>query len=165
VTPIKMTKAMLPNLPGEVFDMFITQINETESTTFDSMPGGRWFYYFGELSVEAFNHLIWRRTTLFFNKDIFHPVSCSDVDTLIHYCGLNSETMAMALYPRYPVDSKARFAWHKEFIKKTGRLCAPIVVIRTIEGIRFLDGCHRLAAAFSLELHDSIPLDAWIGEP
>ncbi len=159
-----MTKAMLPNLPNEVFDMFITQINDTDSSPFDSMLGGRWFYYFGELTIEAFNQLRWIRTTLSFKEAIFHPTSGSDIDRLVHYCKLEGKPIARALYPGYPPDSPARLAGIKEVIMNTGRLPAPIVAIRTDNGIRVLDGCHRLAAAVSCPNPEDIPLDVWIGE-
>lgn len=162
--PIKLTKDMLPNLPEEVFNMFITQINDTESVSFDNRPGGRWFYYFGELTIEAFNQLQWRRAVLTFKETIFHPISGKDIDTLIHYCELEGKPIARALYPGYPVDSPTRLSGLKEFIMKTGHLPAPVVTIRTNNGIRVLDGCHRLSAAVSCPNPDLIPLDAWIGE-
>jgi hypothetical protein len=162
--PIKMTKAMLQNLPDEVFNMFITQINDTESSLFDSMPGGRWFYYFGELTVEAFSYLQWQRKVLTFKDTIFHPISGRDIDNLVHYCKLEGNLIARALYPEYSPDSPARLAGIKEVIMNTGRLPAPIVAIRTDTGIRVLDGCHRLSAAVSCPNPEDIPLDAWIGE-
>lgn len=155
---------MLPNLPDEVFEMFIIPQSESPLNIFDSKPGGRWFCHFGGLSIDEFSNLRWRRSTLFFNKDIFHPHSCSDVDRLIEYCSLNSNSLRKALFQGYPTDSMERLAWHKEFIINTGRLCAPIVGIRTVDGLKVLDGTHRLSAAFSLEMHNSIPIDAWIGE-
>lgn len=161
---IKLTKAMLPTLPDEVFDMFITQINNTESSAFDSMPGGRWFYYFGEISIEAFNHLRWRQTVLTFKETIFHPISGNDIDALIHYCELEGKPIARAIYPGYPQDSPSRLAGIKKYIMNTGSLPAPIVAIRTNSGIRVLDGCHRLSAAASCPNPEAIPLDAWIGE-
>lgn len=161
----KMTRAMLPNLPDEVFDMFITQINDTESSSFDTMPGGRWFYYFGELTIEAFNSLRWRKIVLTLKETLFHPISGRDVDLLIHYCKRKEKAKAGTVqsYP-IPIDSPVRLSGIKEFIIKTGRLPAPIVAIRTANGIRVLDGCHRLSAAVSCPDPDAIPLDAWIGE-
>jgi len=158
--PIKMTKAMLPNFPDEIFDMFIMQQNESALNIFDSQPGGRWFCHFGNLSIDEFNNLQWRKSELFFNKDIFHRLSMGDINGLIEH--VQSDDTFDNLYPK---DSRARFSWHQTVIRNTGKLCAPIVCIRTNEGFRVLDGTHRLAAAFSLSAHDSIPLDAWIGEP
>ena len=163
--PIKLTKAMLPNLPAEVFNMFISQINDTESSPFDTMPGGRWFHYFGELTIEAFNRLRWRKIVLTLKETVFHPISGRDVDYLIHYCERKekAKTGTMQSCP-IPVDSPIRLRGIKEFIIKTGRLPAPIVAIRTTDGIRVLDGCHRLSAVVLCPNPDHIPLDAWIGE-
>ena len=163
--PIKLTKVMLQNLPNEVFDMFITQINDTESSPFDFMPGGRWFYYFGEMTIEAFNHLHWRKIVLTFKETLFHPVSGRDIDCLIHYCKLKGKSNAWALQGySIPIDSTDRLRAFKKVIINTGRLPAPIVAIRTNNGIRVLDGIHRLSAAVSCPNPNVIPLDAWIGE-
>lgn len=160
----KITKEMLPNLPDEIFNMFIAQINATELSPFDSEPGGRWFYHLGNLSVEAFNQLRWIRTVITFKEALFHPNSREEVDALIHYCELEGKAIARALYPWHPADSPSRLKGIKKIIINTGRLPAPIVAIRTGDGLRVLDGCHRLSAAVSCPNPDEIPLDAWIGE-
>jgi len=162
--PTKITKNMLPNLPDEIFEMFIVPQNEASLNVFDSQPGGRWFYHLGNLSIEQFSQLRWRKSELFFNKDIFHPLSVGDINGLIEHCTPGNTFHERAFGNWYPKDSGTRLAWHKDFIINAGKLCAPIVCIKTNEGFRVLDGTHRLAAAFLIEKHDLIPLDSWIGE-
>jgi len=163
MTPIKLTRDMLPNLPDEIYEMFVVPQNDAPLNIFDFQPQGRWFFHFGGLYVEEFAQLRWRRAVLPFNKDIFHPESRSDIDRLVSYSRINDRKLADTILPGNPTDSRERLAWHKEVIINTGRLCAPIVCIRTGETIRILDGTHRLAAA-SLVDNSGIPLDAWLGE-
>jgi hypothetical protein len=164
MSPIKLTRDMLPNLPDEIYEMFVVPQNDAPLNIFDSQPQGRWFFHFGGLSVEEFGHLRWKRTILTFNKDIFHPDSNRDINRLVSYSRIDNVALANAILPGNPTDSRGRLAWHKKSILDTGRLCAPIVCIRTSEGIRVLDGTHRLVAATLLDNSDTIPLDAWLGE-
>lgn len=164
MTPIKITRAMLPNLPEEIYEMFVVPQNDAPLNIFDSQPQGRWFFHFGGSSVEEFGQLRWRKTVLTFEKDILHPDSYSDIKILVSYYSINNSGLANAIFPGNPTDSRERLAWHKEVIINTGRLCAPIVCIRAGETIRILDGTHRLAAASLLDNRDTVPLDAWIGE-
>lgn len=129
-----MTKAMLPNLPDEIFDVFIAPQNKSPLNIFDSQPEGRWFYHFSGLSTDEFSNIRWRRSTLPFNKDTFHPDSCCDIYSLIEYCNLSSNSPKKVLFQGYPTDSRKRLARHKKFVINTGHLCAPIVVISIIYG-------------------------------
>jgi Uri superfamily endonuclease len=65
---------------------------------------------------------------------------------------------------RKVTDSKKRFLWHMDYIKRTGKFCAPIVIVRT-ESNHFiiLDGSHRMSALYALRLHQTLAVDAWIG--
>ena len=164
MTPIKISRDMLPSLPDEIYEIFVVPQNDAPLNIFDSQPQGRWFFHFGGLSIEEFGHLKWRKTDLFFNKDILHPDSYRDIKRLVIYCSIDDITLANAILPGNPTDTRERLIWHKKVIVNTGRLCAPVVCIRTNEGIRVLDGTHRLAAASIVDNRDSIPLDAWLGE-
>jgi hypothetical protein len=161
--PHKITRDMLPNLPDEIYEMFIVPQNDAPLNIFDTQPEGRWFYHFGGLDIEEFNKLGWRRAELSFDKDIFHPDTYGDIDGLIDH--LKKGSTSSKISP-HPADSRERVIWQRNIIKKTGSLFAPIVCILTTEGLKVLDGTHRIVAALSLSTDDSgtIPLDAWIGE-
>ena len=161
---IKLTRDMLPNLPDEIFERFIVPQNDAPLNIFDSQPEGRWFYHFGGLSLEEFSQLKWMNTILNLDKDILHPDSYQDIRRLIRYYRIDNVALAKATIPGMPTDSRERLIWHAQFIANTGRLCAPIVCIKTSAGIRTLDGTHRLAAVSLAENSESIPIDAWIGE-
>lgn len=160
---IKLTRDMLPNLPNEIFEMFIVPQNEAPLNIFDSQPEGRWFYHFGGLFLEEFNKLRWRRTELSFDENIFHPDTYSDIAGLIDHIKKGSTFSEKS---PYPADSRERVIWQRDIIKKTGRLFAPIVCIRTSGYLKLLDGSHRIVAAISSSPDgiEIFPLDAWIGE-
>jgi len=158
--PLKMTRDMLPNLPDEIFEMFIVPQNEAPLNIFDDHPQGRWFVHFGGFSLEEFNKLRWSRTELLLNKEILHPDTYGDIETIIKHI------KGFAFSPGIPADSAERVVWQSNVIKETGRLCAPVVCIRTNEGLKLLDGSHRVVASISSSVDGIalIPLDAWIGE-
>lgn len=157
MTPIEQAKSMLPNMPTPLFDMFIAPlIDDTPNVFF----GSRWFYHFGGLSLYQFSQLRWNISTLLINENILHPDSNSDIQLLITDHVKNIETSIR----RNVVNSKARFLGLVEYIKRTGCLPAPIVLIRTGYTFRILDGSHRMAALFTLSLNETVPVKAWIGE-
>jgi hypothetical protein len=49
-------------------------------------------------------------------------------------------------------------------IKRTRSLFTRIVLVRTGDSLRILDGNHRLAALFALGLQKDIPVESWLGE-
>lgn len=151
---------MLPNLPDELFNMFIAPLNNGTRNVHDSQPEGRWHYHFGGLSIKEFSDLGWEIKVIFLNKNLLHPDSYRDINGLVSYCASDNK----ALFPWYPQNSPERLVWHKEFVLKTGHLCAPIVGIKTGGTIRILDGTHRLSALFSLGVQYCTPVDIWIGE-
>lgn len=159
VNPIKLSRDMLPNLPDEIYEMFVVPQNDAPLNIFDSQPQGRWFFHFGGLSIEEFGQLGWRRAELLFSATVFEPYTYGDIDRLIKHL------KGVALSPGIPADSRERVVWQRNVIKKTGRIFAPIVCIHTVEGLKILDGAHRVVALLSLSSDGpEIPIDAWIGE-
>jgi hypothetical protein len=159
--PIKITRDMLPNLPDEIYGMFVVPQNDAPLNIFDNHPRGRWFVHFGGLTIEEFNNLSWHRAELSFDEDIFHPDTYGDIERLI---ASHKNPPMNTLLPRNPTDSRERLIWHRNTIIDTGRLCAPIVCIRTSIGLKLLDGVHRVVAALSINGSETISLGAWIGE-
>lgn len=155
---------MLPNLPDEIFEMFVVPQNDAPLNIFDSQPEGRWFWHFGGLSLEEFNQLRWRRTELTFESDILHPDSYRDIKGLIEYCSADESEIGNARFQGYSPHSRKFMPNLMLSMTNTGKFNAPIVGICTNEGIRVLDGTHRLSAAFVLKSRVAIALDTWIGE-
>ena len=156
-----MTRDMLPNLPDEIYEMFVVPQNDAPLNQFDDHPRGRWFVHFGGLTIEEFNNLSWHRAELSFDKDIFHLDTYEDIKRLITF---HMNPPMDTLRSRNPTDSRERLIRHRKIIVETGRLCAPIVCIRTNSGLKLLDGVHRVIASLSVKGSEAIPLDAWVGE-
>jgi hypothetical protein len=112
MNPTKLTREMLPNLPDEIWEMFVVPQNNAPLNIFDSRPESRWFYHFGGLSIEEFNQLRWCSAELSFDKDIFHPDTYGDIERLIHHL------KGAAFSPAHPTDSRERVVWHRNIIKK-----------------------------------------------
>jgi len=164
VTDIEKAKSMLSNIPDDAFNSFfapliINDIGWPFLTIHDPLDGTDWFRILFPLSLSSLSKLRWQLSTYFLNKDILHPVSYADLNILISNSIYNIE----ALFSWYPKKSRERLAWHKKHIETTRRFCTPITVAITSNGIKILDGHHRVAALFSLGLNDSLPVDAWIG--
>lgn len=163
MTPIEQAKAMLPNVPREVFDTYLGEMIIDLGWSSDIASNlkifTQGFFKLGALSLYEIGQLRWHVSSLFLNKDILCPYSYSDIQLLIRDHVNGNET-----FMRWSIaESKPRFLWHMAYIKGTGHLFAPVVLVRTQSGLRILDGNHRIAALFSLEQQDKIPVDAWIG--
>lgn len=163
MTPIKLKREMFPNLPDEVWNIFIVPLNDDRSNIFDTHVNGRWFVHFGGLSIEAFSKLQWNLTILPTNE-ILDNFTITDIDRILSYCNIKDSPYARARFIGYDPSIRTTVAKYTEFIAKARRLPAPIVGIRTNAKFKVLDGNHRLATLFDLGLYSSIPIDAWIGE-
>jgi hypothetical protein len=163
MTSVERAKAMFPNMPDEPFNILIAGLLGTDPWPFsfitESTRGTNWHYHLGGLTLYQFSQLRWNLSMLFVNENILHPDSNNDILRLILDHVLDQETAVR----RNITNSKERFLWHKAYIERTGTLSAPIVMIRTGNSFRVLDGSHRMAALYSLRLHHSVAVDAWIG--
>jgi hypothetical protein len=164
MTPIERAKAMLPNMPDEVFKLFIAEMFIDTPWPFSnidqSLIGTKWYYYFGGLSLRQFSNLRWKIYNFMLDKNILHPDSYGDAARLIKEHVLGIETPI-----RNVRKTKERFFGLVKYIERTKKFPAPIITIRTeFNNLRVLDGSHRLAALYALELDDKIPIDAWIGQ-
>lgn len=164
ITPHMRAVAMLPNVPNEVFDdfilPFIDDIGWPFSNINDSIHKTDWWRLLGGLSLEEFSVLVWQRHSFFINENTFHPESNSDINRLVRYHVDGFRTSLIGNISK----TYERFRWHVSYIERARRFCAPIVTIVTFNGLRLLDGAHRIAALLSLELYNEIPVDAWIGK-
>ena len=155
---------MFPNMPEEAVNIFLAPLLGDDlwpfSNILESTQGTRWWMYLGGLSLDKFSKLRWYRSSFLLYEYILHPDSNCDVEILIrnHVKGIKTPSV------RNVAKSKERFDWHVEYIMRTRRLCAPIIMIVTLDGLRILDGTHRASALFSLHLQDEVPVDAWIGK-
>lgn len=117
-------------------------------------------YISAPISLQQFRDLRWNRSSFLLHKYILHPDSYCDIQLLIrnHVKGIKTHRV------RNVQNSKKRFRWHMEYIQRAGCLFAPIIMVVTFDGLRILDGTHRISALFSIYLNDEVPIDAWIGK-
>jgi len=165
MTPLEKAKHHLPLMPKEVFDGFmapliINDIGWPFTSASDSLAGTDWFRILHPFSLSSLSQLQWKINTFSLNKDILYPSSKDDIDLTI----INKTRNVWAYIGRDSEPSRRSLAWHKESIKTTGCLCAPITVAMTGEGVKILDGHHRVAAIFDLGINDTFPVNAWVGE-
>jgi len=156
---------MFPDVPLAVFDMFfkpliINDIGWPFLTINDTLNGTDWYRILFPFTLRDLQQLKWRLSKVIFDKDIFHPVTKADIRLVIE----NSVFNYGALIRGYPKDSGTRLKWHKEFIKTARNFCTPIVLASSSDGLKLLDGHHRLAALFMLDLENTLEVDTWIGE-
>jgi hypothetical protein len=164
MTPVERAKAMLSKMPSQLFDTYMVPFIEDcgwpFNNLFDLTHNTPWFQLFHGLPPYKFSNLQWSLTPIVLNENLLHPNSFTDIKLLIADHVLDMETPIR----RKVVDSKKRFLWHMEYIKRTGKFCTPIVIMKT-ESNNFivLDGVHRTSALYALQLQHSVAVNAWIG--
>jgi len=127
MNPIKLTRDMLPNLPDEIYEMFVVPQNEAPLNIFDSQTEGRWFWHFGGLSLEEFKQLRWKRSELILERDILHPDSYRDINGLVEYCEADESLISHARFQGYSPHSREFMPHLMLSMIKTGKFNAPIV--------------------------------------
>ena len=149
---------MLPDIPEGIYETFVAPLNTEENTVFDSQPEGRWYFHFGGYSVKEFNQLNWSKIDFTVDVSSLHPDSVLDIQTLVENVLLDRK--ASPIWD--PENSNRRIGWHKAYVLETGRLCAPILGVNTVGGIRILDGSHRIASLILLK--KPLDLEMWYGK-
>lgn len=156
---------MFSRIPDEVFDGFLKPliINDLgwpfTSVNDNMVVGTGWYRALYPFSLASFSNLRWKRSSFPIYQDILDPVSYGDINLII----TNQIANMFSCTPEYSKSSRDTMTGIKEFIKSTGRFPAPIVTAMTPNGIKILDGNHRVAALFDLGLNNSIPIDTWHG--
>ncbi len=164
MTPVERAKAMLPNIPLELFDAFMVPFIDDCGlpfiNNFDLTHNTPWYQLLHRYDLYKFSRLQWNVSPLILNEKVLNPESYTDIKLLIMDHVMNVETPV-----RWNVtDSKKRFLWHMDYIKRTGTFCTPIVIVRTeFNNFIILDGVHRMSALYALRLHHSVAIPAWIG--
>lgn len=155
---------MLSNMPNEVFDTWLLPIIRNHNSwpydnIFSPHPSRQWDQYFGLFTLNDISNCIWHRMSLSFDMNCLDPVSNRTIEVLIEKHVYNLETTV-----KFNVrNSKSRFFSFVEFIKSTGSIPEPIIGINTDEGLRILDGSHRLSALTYLGFRGKIQCTTWVG--
>ena len=165
---ILTARAMLANMPDEVFDIYIAPLIESHGWPFESLDrppsnpieGRRWFQMFDLQSVQTISQLSWKRLEIPFAHAGFHPRAHQVVTALInlHVFGVNTFVTPIA-------NTREKFFSARAYIQETGTMPVPVILQYDSEGFRILDGNHRLAAMTSFSNNDAGIIDCWVGIP
>jgi hypothetical protein len=164
MNPIQKAKAMLPDMPKQVFDEWLLPIikdhNSWPYTDASSLhPSQQWEQYFGLFSFIDIVNLKWQTLILSFDLGGLDSISNNTIKTLIDWHVHN-------LKPNSNIhNSKNRFYHFVSLIKEKHSIPSPIIGVNTDEGLRVLDGNHRLSALTYLGLRGKIKCSTWIGIP
>jgi hypothetical protein len=157
--------SMLSELPAEVGESFLAPLIKDVGWPFktieDDFGGTDWDRIMYPFSLRQFSELRWRRKSFFLDKHFLCPVSRADIGLVIR----NQTEDVWAEIGRDSEPSRRSTAWHKASILSAGSLCAPVTLALAPEGIKILDGNHRIAALLDLGVQGSIYVNAWIGLP
>ena len=173
MTDIENAHNLLPNIPDDIFDIWLNPIIKKHGFPFrtinDDIRDTIWFGYFGHCSLKFFSAHTWAKLTNISVDEIpFKESSSYIIDRLISYNLTGEWTLGGRPIP----DCKERFNSHVSIVQRTGRLVAPIIVRITIDGFLVLDGSHRIAAVRHIRQLNSeqfksgpkpFPIDLWIG--
>jgi len=160
---IENAKAMLPNIPDEIFDIWLSALIEEISWPFkqltDPTIGTSWELHLGELTPGDFAKLVWNKDVLTMDTCVLEQFSKMALQTFISKSSKKDGTIGNG----YLKNSESRIRSHISCIERTERLFAPIILIKTLAGFCMLDGYHRMTAVHLSQKPD-IKIDAWIGE-
>lgn len=155
--------SMYGELPMEVGEGFFAPLIQDIGWPFrsiqDSLHGTDWHRILYPFTLEQFAQLRWCRRSFLLNKDLLHPVSQDDINLVIR----NLHEDIGALVGRDSEPSRRSFAYHRSRVLHTHDFCAPVTLAVTVNGIKILDGNHRVAALLNSGLAHTVQLDAWIG--
>lgn len=163
-TQLEAAKSMFPNMPDEVFDLWLAPLIESDGWPFNSLSsptrGTIWYRYFEGHSLYVINNLFWEYKLIPCLLNRFHPNSVNVLALLAYDYTHNLSALTAELK-----DGKGResFTRSQKFIKRTGRIHTPVVFIVDSGLYQIMDGNHRIAALFSIGLN-GLTIEAWIGD-
>jgi len=162
---IQKAKLMLPNMPDEVFNKWLLPIIKDHNSwpynnVFSQHPSLQWKRYFSLFDLNDISNCQWNKSQLSFDQWCLDTVSNKTIAALIQ-----SNTNPFSTVTFNVRDTKARFFGFVKEIQNTGKIPAPIIVLHTDDGLRILDGNHRLSALTYLRLRGQISCETWFGYP
>ena len=161
MTDVDRAKAMLPDMPEEVFDLWIRHCVDKSGWPYDSIhdEGDQyWQGYFLDHSLATISNLRWQHERLPFSQTFVPEETRVLIGKMIffHSYGINPGI-------HIPHDSKGRFDSAISYIKEHAEIPSSIVLLSSPNGFKIFDGWHRLAAIYALQ--ESLPpleLSCWI---
>ncbi len=160
-------KKIMVKMPAEVFDGWLGSLIDEDGTR-DEWPfktayaptnGTIWRQYLDGHTIKTISDLAWKREQIPGVSALFNPSARERIKWIIdaHIHGRLTPVAKLK-------EGKAgeSFFRSREFIKRTGRLHTPPILIKQFQGYQIMDGNHRLAALFSIP-NSFAMLDCWVG--
>lgn len=164
VSQVKNARSLFPKMPDVVFDAWLAPLIGSDGWPFFSVNsmvfGTVWEKYLGGHSLKTVSNLEWHRKLVAPTLYSFAPCSQNIINWIIsaHRRGIKTPCSNLK-----SGRGKASFDRSRAFVASTGRLYAPAVFIKEPLGYQIVDGNHRVAACFSLNLPIGFRIDCWIG--
>ena len=160
---IARAKGMLPAMPDEVFDEWLAPLIKSDGWPFFtefSIPTGVWSQYLDGHSIQSIKRLNWKRGQIIRNFYSF----CQESRNIIRWI-IDQHLHGVATPVARIKNGKGgeSFFRSREFIERTGRLYAPVILIKETFGYKVMDGNHRVAALFAVR-RNILAFDVWTGE-
>lgn len=164
MTDIDKAKMLLPDMPEEVFDLWIRHCISKNGWPYDSMHCSGdvyWEGYFLNRPLPIIRNFKWERTSVRFCLSMFESSTQVFLDKLkrIHTNKSSPAIEGVAI----PEDSKLRYLSVKSFIEEKNEIPDSIILLSTPSGFEIFDGWHRLTAIYAMqELLPPLELPCWI---
>lgn len=160
---IAVAKSMFPNMPAEVFDVWLSPLIKKIGWPFtsvsDSVDGTGWERALGRgLPFLKIAPLRWSKVELLYSS--IHLTESSR-DTLDHMLACLTKAGGTGGRGAFS-DSAIRTGFKLKFMQETGRVFAPLIFESSSRGLRCMDGHHRLCALSALQ-DDDFPVECWVG--
>lgn len=148
MTDTQRAKAMLPNMPTEVFDIWIAPLVASAGWPFytpnDLNIAGSWSQYLRRKTVEQINNLVWRRRQVPCDLRAFQP-DTREIIKLVILAYAHGNKAALAKVGRVKNGRGGEsFLRSYRFIERTGRLYTDVVLLEYPNGFQIADGAHRI---------------------
>ena len=160
-----IAKSMFPNMPDEVFNLWLAPLIEPDGWPFTSIYSSTrntvWFRYFHSFSLQMVSDLLWYKSRVLCPPERLHQESFNTLILLIDGYAMCDSTIITNLKEG---KGKQIFDSLCDFIKRTGRIPAPVILILHEGKYAIVDGNHRMAAFYNFGFHFKTPINAWIGK-
>lgn len=162
MTDIARARAMLPNMPVEVFDIWIAPLVKTGGWPFlnnRSPASGQWVNNFSGHSLHLISQLRWELHNLPGSLTSFNPILKKRLALLAkqYITGIRQFNCAITNGP-------ARFRRALAYVRVHKCVPKPVIAIQGTFHLELLDGNHRLAAMLTAGLLPRRSIQVWVGK-
>ena len=157
-------RKFFPNMPDEVFEMWLEPIAEDYGWPFqdssDSIKGTKWSGIFGNYDLNFWTTIEWSRIEIEIYPELFTDITCRHLIAIIDCCVESAFTITANL-----LDTKDRFRACAEFISTNGTIPKPIVAVVRSRKVEIVDGNHRIAALLHVGVTPGYKVPMWVPIP